>query len=302
MSRADIRRAIAQAGEKNLLERAIAYVAPVVAARRQKARMFMAVSGGYTGASRSRRQTSEWKVSQNASADADTLADLPTLRDRARDLVRNEPLACGALGGVVTSVVGTGLALQSRVDAEALNMTEAVAAAWQKTTEREWRLWFESSACDATRAQNGYGLQALVFRSALESGDVFAAMPMRELRGMPYRLALQLIEADQVSNPKGEMDTDKQAGGVELDQWRAPIAYHVRRSHPGAINRVSMEWDRFEAFGARTGRRQVLHVYDKLRPGQTRGVPWLAPVIETLKQRGSYTEAELMAAVISGMF
>jgi hypothetical protein len=46
----------------------------------------------------------------------------------------------------------------------------------------------------------------------------------------------------------------------------------------------------------------VLHVYKKLRPGQTRGVPYLTPVIETLKMLGRYTEAELMAAVIAGMF
>jgi len=302
VSRREVREALRGAAKQNLLERAIATVAPVMAARRQKARMFMAVAGGYTGASRSRRQTSEWKVNENSSADADILVDLPTLRDRARDLVRNEPLAAGALGGTVTSVVGTGLALQSRVDREALGMDEDQAAAWQRLVEREWCLWFDSTCCDATRTQNGYGLQSLVFRAALESGDVFVAMPMRPVRGMPYRLALQLIEADQVSNPAGKMDTDKLAGGVELDDWRAPIAYHVRRSHPGAINRVSMEWDRFEAFGQRTGRRQFLHVYKKLRPGQTRGVPWLAPVIETLKQLGRYTEAELMAAVVSGMF
>lgn len=302
MSRRDIREALRNAAALNPLERAISYVAPALAARRQRARMFMAVAGGYTGAARARRQTSEWKVSQNASADADILTDLPTLRDRSRDLVRNEPLAAGAIGGVVTSVVGTGLALQSRICADALNMSEEQAAAWQKATEAEWCLWAEGTACDATRTQNFYGLQSLVFRSALESGDTFAATPMREISGMPYKLCLQIIEADQVSNPKDAMDTDRLSGGVELDGWRAPVAYHVRKSHPGAINRVSMEWDRFPAFGERSGRRQVIHLYDKLRPGQTRGVPYLAPVIETMKMLGRYTEAELMAAVVAGMF
>ncbi len=288
----------------NVLERALAVVAPRLAARRMQARMFMALAGGYTGASRSRRQTSEWKHSKNASADADTLPDLQDLRDRARDLARNEPIAAGAIGGVVTNVVGTGLALQSRVDRAVLNMSEEQARAWQEKTEREYNLWAESTACDATRTQNIYGLQALVFRSSLESGDVFVTTPLREqpLPGMPYRLALQVYEADQVSNPKMAQDTDALAGGVELDRLRAPVAYHFRNSHPGSINRVSLEWSRIAAFGERTGRRQVLHVYEKLRPGQTRGVPYLAPVIESLKMLGRYTEAELMAAVISGMF
>src|SRR5690606_38585483 len=116
---------------------------PRAAAERMRARMFMAVAGGYTGASRSRRQTSQWKYTKGQSADSDILPDLPELRDRSRDLVRNEPIAAGAVGGAVTSVVGTGLALQSRVDHEVLRMTEEQAEDWQKQTEREFCLWAE---------------------------------------------------------------------------------------------------------------------------------------------------------------
>lgn len=57
------------------------------------------------------------------------------------------------------------------------------------------------------------------------------------------------------------------------------------------------------AFGTTTGRRNVLHIMaDVERPAQRRGVPMLAPVIEALKQLSRYSEAELMAAVVSGMF
>ena len=38
------------------------------------------------------------------------------------------------------------------------------------------------------------------------------------------------------------------------------------------------------------------------RIDQRRGVPFLAPVIEALKQLGRYTEAELVAALVSGLF
>lgn len=302
MSRREVKEALKTAAKGNMLESAIATIAPQWGARRQKARMFMALAGGYTGASKSRRQTQEWSHTRGQSADADLLYDLPGLRDRSRDLVRNEPLASGAIAGVVTSVVGTGLALQSRIDREALGMSPEEARIWQKETEREWCLWAESTACDATRTQDFYGLQGLTFRSALESGDCFATTPARALPGMPYKLCLQIFEADQVSNPDHKLDTDTLAGGVELDAMRAPVAYHFQQSHPGAINRISTKWDRMLAFGSRTARRQVIHLYDKLRPGQTRGVPYLAPVIETLKMLGRYTEAELMAAVIAGMF
>jgi capsid protein len=56
------------------------------------------------------------------------------------------------------------------------------------------------------------------------------------------------------------------------------------------------------AFGAKTGRRNILHLLYQERIGQRRGLPYLAPVLEALKQLGRYTDAELMAAVVAGMF
>ena len=81
MSRRQIREALAGL-KPNLVDRVVGYFNPVAGAQRLRSRMFMAVAGGYTGASRARRQTSEWKVTKNSSADADTLPDLQDLRDR----------------------------------------------------------------------------------------------------------------------------------------------------------------------------------------------------------------------------
>ena len=63
-----------------------------------------------------------------------------------------------------------------------------------------------------------------------------------------------------------------------------------------------MQWTRVEAFGKETGRRNVLHIMNRERPGQRRGVPILAPVLEAIKQLGRYTDAEVTAAVLSAMF
>lgn len=301
MSRSDVRAAL-KASAPNLLDRAIAAVAPVWGAHRQRARMFMALAGGYTGASRSRRQTKEWGHTRGNSADADILWDLPVLRDRSRDLVRNEPIATGAISSIVTNVIGTGLALQCRIDGDALRMSAEQVKVWQKNTQREFNLWAESTDCDATRTHDFYGLQGLVARAALESGDVFATTPLRPLNFQPYGLCFRIYEADQVSNPNDATDKPDLAGGVSLDEFGAPTGYHFLEEHPGALQRKSRKWTEIKAFGEKTGRRQVIHVYDKLRPGQTRGVPLLAPVIETLKMLSRYTEAELMAAVIAGMF
>jgi len=194
--------------------------------------------GGYTGARFNRRSMQEWRL-RNNSADSDVIFDLPILRDRSRDLTRNSPLACGAIGTVCQNVIGNGLQLQSQIEPKVLGLTEDAASEWQEKTEREFRLWSESVECDVTRTQNFYGLQSLAFRSALESGDVISLLPMDGTsKRTPYSLRIQLIESDRLINPYFQRNTITFCGGVEMDDAGAPIAYHLMRRHPGSIDRT----------------------------------------------------------------
>lgn len=286
----------------NIIDRAIAVVAPRVAARRMQARMALALSGGYHGARNNRPGLGGWNPLAN-DPDGDILGDLPALRGRSRDLKRNSPLAGAAINTQVTNVVGTGLSMQAQPDAAALGLSDDEAREWADHAEREWKLFAESTNCDATRTQNFYGLTALAYISALESGDVAATLPFISRPNHPYALTIQIIEADRLCNPDWKADTECLIAGVELDSWGAPIAYHFSDKHPGARGRVSgAKWQRVTAFGSSTGRRNVLHLFDRRRPGQVRGVPCLAPVIEPLKQLQRYTDAELQAAVVNAMF
>jgi lambda family phage portal protein len=286
------------------LERLIAAVAPQWAYQRQVAREKMAFVGAWKGASRARAALAGWNPVQGTSADEDNRYDLPTLRARSRDLVRSSPLAGGAIGTVVSNVVGTGLSLDPTPDFELLGINEEDAEAWEETVEREFRLWAESSDCDITRTQNFYGLQSLAFRAALESGDVLVLTPNVRRPGATYATALQLIEADRVCNPGLVMDNKLIMGGIERDQYGAPLAYHIASDYPVGFmtSRANLTWTRVPAFGGKSGRRSALHLFDKTRPGQSRGVPYLANVIEPLKQLDRYSDAELQAAVISGAF
>lgn len=286
----------------NLVDRAIEVFAPRIAARRMQARMALAVASGYHGARRDRPGLGAWNPLAG-DANADTLSDLPTLRARTRDLARNAPLAGAALNAQVTHVVGTGLSLQALPDSGALSLTDDEAREWADNTEREWRLLTESPDCDVTRTQNFYALTALAFRSAIESGDCLALLPFVSRPGRPYKLAVQIVEADRLCNPDWKADTDKIMAGIELGSWGEPIAYHVCDKHPGALGRIAgAKWTRVVAFGSSTGRRNAIHLFDRRRPGQIRGIPCLAPVIEPLKQLQRYTDAELQSAVINAAF
>lgn len=295
------RQTLPQSAGLNLLDRAIAYVSPKLALRRVQERGVLALAGGYNGAAYHRPGLAGW-IPRSSDAETDINGDLPSLRARSRDLARNSPLAGGAISTTVTNVVGTGLSLQPAPDAAALGLAAAETQQWADHTLREWSMWADTPACDVTRTQTFYGLQSLLFRSALDSGDVFASLPNVPRHGQPYAIALQVIEADRVCNPGFANDTSDISAGIEFDAYGAPIAYHICRSHPGSlIRRKTCEWDRIDAFGP-TGRRHIIHLFDRRRPGQTRGVPLLASVIEPLKQLQRYTDAELQAAVVSGMF
>ncbi len=287
--------------KQTLADHVVNYFNPVKGRVRLQSRVMMALTGGYTSGSRKKRAFKNWQVS-SGDADSDLLPDLPLIRERSRDLVRNTPLAAGAINTAVTNVVGTGLKLNSMIDANYLGLSEEEAEIWEANAEREFNLWAESQECDAARTLNFYGHQDQAFRSTLENGDIFYILPFIKRPGSPYGLKLQAVEADRVSNENWQGDSDKLAGGVQLDEHGAPTAYHILQTHPGIVSKKNRKWTKVDAFGKESGRRNVLHLFDQRRPGQRRGAPYLAPVIEALKQIGRYTDAELMAAVVSGMF
>lgn len=286
---------------ETFVDRMINYVNPTEGRKRLNARVQMAMLGGYAGGSRTKRSLKKYNPLGN-SADADILLDLPTLRARSRDLTRNTPLATGAVATMVTSVVGPGLRAKSNIDHKVLGIDEKAADEWERKAEQLWSMWAGTTECDATRTQTFAELQGMVFRGVLESGDIFTLMPSVEREGSPFRLRLQTIEADRVANKDLARDSEVLAGGVELDEYGAPEKYHIMKAHPGDAFGKNREWQEVLAFGPRSGRRQVLHLYDRLRPGQTRGVPYLAPVIDALKQLGDYTDLELTAAVTAGLY
>jgi lambda family phage portal protein len=288
-----------------MIDRFIAAVSPVTALKREVARARLnVINSGYSesGANRMKKSLAGWKT-HSSSPDEDITWNLTVLRERSRSLYMGTPIATGVLKTTKTNVVGAGLRLNSQINAQFLGLTDEQADAWEGTAEREFSLWANSKDCDAARTSDWGQLQQLAFLSALMSGDVFALLPMIPRKNSPYDLRVQLIEADRVCNPLQKADIGSFQAGIEVGDYGEPIRYHISKFYPWALMTDQINtWTAVEAFGAKTGRRNVIHLMDAERPGQRRGVPMLAPVIESLKQLGRYTDAELMAAVVSGMF
>ncbi len=290
-----------------LADRLVNYLNPIKGNARYRERVRMAISGGYSGADKTRRANQSGNRNE-MDADSAILPDLQTLRAQSQDLCRNNAIAAGAIKTNITKIVGTGLKVKSQIDRKILNVTDEQADQWERAAEREFRLATESKEIDAERHLPFSLYQALAFLKVLEDGDVFVNLPRFKRPGSPYLIKLQMIEAARICNKKFAADTPAMAGGVNKDKYGAPTKYHVLNRHPGNVHYAYLarkkdtdfSWQSLNAFGS-DGSPLVLHLFDKVRPGQTRGVPYLTPVIELIKQLGRYTDAEVMAAVVTGM-
>lgn len=321
----------------NVLDRAIAYVAPEAGAKREEARaritqaktrsqlmnaqqsILQEMSGevvntGYShgAATRSKTWAKEWD-SSSGSAKKDIEENRKILRERSRDLAMNSSLGAAAVGSTRTNCIGAGLIPKPKIDYEFLGLTKEEAMTIQKQIKKEFALWAESTLCDNNDQNDFYELQQIAFLDWLRNGEEFVLIKYEKPTPyMPYQLRLKLIEADRVCSP-GSLDgaydgfeekkgNNSIINGVEIDFSGKVVAYYIYSAFPGEDSyQTESKWERIPKRGKKTGNPNILHIFNGERAEQYRGVPFLAPVIETIKQLTRYTEAEIMAAVINSM-
>lgn len=287
---------------QNVVDRVVGFFNPTAGLRRIAARQALNVAGGYWGGKKDRRFTSDWNPG-GGDANTDTIWDLQKLRDRSRDANRNISIARGLRNVNLTYIVGSGLQHHCRPQWDALpTKTPEARTAWQRETERKFLAWCYSKECDVERRHNFFEMQRLVRGAQWDSGDVFVIQTSRRTQNSRYTLALQVIEADRVSNPNTMANSTSLIEGVELDEYGAAKAIYVSRFHPGAlVPRSDRVWDRIEIEGP-FGRRNVLQLADFERPGQVRGVPGIAPFLEQIKHVDDYRNSEQIAALVASWF
>lgn len=270
-------------------DRAIGAVAPGLGLRRTRQRQALnMITRAYDGARQSRR-TEGW-ITPGTGANAEIGPALSRLRARSRDLVRNNPYAAKAVQALVSNIVGTGLMPRARAQEPELAAQADL-------------LWARFAAsCDADGLTDFAGLQALIVRALVESGEVLVRLrPRRRADGLAVPLQIQVLEPDHLDS----LRTEELAGGgyilqgVEFDSRGQRVAYWLFPRHPGDANALMGQ-------GSLQSRRvpadQVLHLFERLRPGQVRGVPWFAPVMLKLRDLDEYDEAELVRKKIEACF
>lgn len=219
-------------------------------------------------------------------------AGLQKIRDRSRDVSRNDWAGESSLQKWTTTLIGIGIVPRFK------RVTDK--SRKQVLTDL-WTGWCRYA--DADGVLDFYGLQTLAVRAWLESGEVFVRLrPRSPETGLEVPFQVQLVEADFVPM----LDADQYAGlpeghkirqGIELNKYGRRIAYWMFKEHPGENSSNFSASDLI-----RVAASQVRHVFEVKRPGQLRGVPAIATVLARLREVGDYEDAVLVRQKISNLF
>jgi phage portal protein, lambda family len=265
----------------------------------------VAMTGGaYESASQIDRELALWSPSMG-SADSDILPEKEILDARSRDLVRNDAYVRSGSEIRKDNIVGSMYMLNSKPNHKALGLDEVWAEEFQQEVEAKFTLWAESVSNwpDASGQTNFTGLIRLAVGLEMIAGEVLAVSEWINDPRRPYKTAIQLIDTDRLSNPPSVMESDRVRGGIHRDHHGAPLGYYIRRSHPSDmyVNMKAYQW-KYVPVRKPWGRQQVIHIFERFRPDQTRGVAAMVSALKETRIAKKFRDVMLQNAVVNATY
>jgi lambda family phage portal protein len=272
----------------NIVDNVVSFFNPEAGVRRLKARYITEKVRRFDAASKAGRN-SGW-ITSPSDSNSEILPYVAALRNRSRDLVRNNPYADKAIRVLQAHIIGSGIIPQ-------IKATEPKFEKNAKRLDKFLKDWADKTNIDFNKKNNLYSLQSLAIRSAAESGQSFLLRRYVKENGR-INLKVQIIEYDHLditysdSYPNGNYVKS----GVEYNIDGQIVAYHFFREHPGvSYFRQGLIRDRWEE-------KDVISLYRQDRAGQDIGIPWGTPCLIRVKDFDEYEDAQLVKQKISAMF
>lgn len=231
-------------------------------------------------------QHADWNVASRP-VDVDIRHGLALLRARARELYQNSDHARGFVRIVRNNIVGApGFVLQSRAQLANGKPDQRLRTA----IEREWEAWGRRGNCEASKKFSWRQLQRHVIETVARDGEAFIRLLPTKWPNR-WQFALQVIDPEAVDvSFNGEYQGREIRMGVELDEWRAPVAYWIN-AEPRLHQSSYRIGERF-----RVPADEMIHVYMPEFLWQTRGVPWMATAASRLHMIQGTEDAEVTAS------
>lgn len=270
----------------SMMDRIIAGLAPGFALRRIRSRIALSQLMHYE-ATTSGNRGNGWRADRT---DADAASrQRGRLAWVTRDLFRNNAYARRGQTVIANNVVGDGII------PKVTGGSKRARAAMQAIIRRH----LDTVAIDANGRLNLYGLQRLVINSVVCDGEVLIRRRRRLAEdGLALPFQMEVLEIDHLAHDRdGLLDSGNEVReGIEFDAIGRRVAYWIYPTHPGASG-----W-RGIAKARRIPASEIIHIYRMDRPGQMRGVSWIAPVALRLQDLGDYQDAQLMRQKIAACF
>ncbi len=253
--------------------------------RRKKARPLNLRS--YAGAQKGRLFADFF--SNSKSADAELAPALRTLRDRSRELARNDSYVKRYLALLSANVVGTKgirLSCKARDDNGQLDIVG------NQIIEREFARWCKKANCTVTGKLSFIDAQKLFIETLARDGECLVKHV--KTKDNPFNYSIQFIEADHLDEELTEIagNNNKIRMGVECSPVGRPLAYHLFKNHPYDTDSYASPGQKYIRIPA----DEMIHAYMQERPEMTRGVPWTATAMDKIHTLNGYRQAELTAS------
>lgn len=271
----------------NIVDRVINFFSPSSGTRRMAHRFAQQQVRRFEAAGHGRRRDNI--RASSTSAQAEILPAVSTLRNRSRDLVRNNGYAKNAVRKIANNVVGAGIIPNPVISS----------APQEKKLKALWKAWASSSDCDYDGHLTFYGIQKLVMRTVVESGGCFVRKRIVNDKKLSLPLQLQVLEPDFLDITKYDQGLPNGGFilyGVEFNKSNKIVAYWLWETHPGDTTA------RFNLLSNRYPADDVIYVFEKDRPGQFLGVPWLHATMDRLRDLDEYEDAQLIRQKIAACF
>jgi lambda family phage portal protein len=228
------------------------------------------------------------------------------LRNRSRDLARNNHIARQALRTITNGVIGNGIIPHVSIDSSGIGNPSERDKRTAREVEALLKAHFDTPKIDASGNMDLYCLQDLALYSSLESGDCLVvrewrtSAQMREM-GLALPFQIRVLESDYLAKEVESFRFDtgnenKVVQGVEVDDFGRTVAYHVYEDHPGEY----AYWQRIKV--RRIPASDAVLLYEILRPGQVRGVPELSTVMMDVKDIHDFEVCELKRQEMAACF
>ena len=245
----------------------------------------------YAGAALS-RLTDGW-VTGNTSADAEIKTSLKKLRDRSRQLCRDNPYAKQAKRTTQINVIGQGIKLQCNVPSLRGRKKDKRLS---MMIDKAWKEWCKRDHCDVSGQKSFFMLENMMVGALVESGEVFFRIIRKKFGKSKVGLALEIIESDLVDDDytgKVLRKGNEWRMGIEVDRFGRPQRYAFLNRHPGDY---FFKDNYTEQKHTIVNASEIIHLFIPERPAQNRGVPFFSSIMDDMHQLSGYESAAVIRA------